>query len=269
MTYFGRKGGSHSSSGGRGLSGTMLGPRGRGPVTPLSGFMDALDIFGGGGLSLFNAGPFDLIKKYASVDQVACINKANQSSQVARIDAATERLAKNWRPASSKFSVADVQGMASFIATENVKAKIPLVSAPYSTSDARTVVLQAQDDLAKNDERVQAWIAAVNQAKAAKATAIDVPGFKDDVLHSLVRISQAYATRAVLDCNLTWLDAAAAAVEAGVDRAMRIASLVVQLGEKIIKAAGAPFDIISWLGKYGPVSAVGLGALYIFRKTRK
>lgn len=235
--------------------------RSRAPMGGL--FDDVLDVLTPSAFTAYKA-----VKASASVDQVDCLNKANGSAAVERIDTAVHNLATNWKP-SGKFGVQDFVNMAGWVAGQNIPAQVALVGAPRSASDSQTMISQAMDALAHNNDIVKRWNASIAQARAVGATVIDAPSFKSEVLSTLNNISQAYVTRAVMDCNVTWLDRAGAAVEDGVARAMRIADALVDLAEKVVKAAAAPFDIVMWLGKYGPLAAVGLGGLYIYTRYSK
>lgn len=201
----------------------------------------------------------------ASVDQKKCLDQANASPQVAKIDAATAELAKTWNIAG-RITVADMTNMAAWVGAQNISAQVALVGAPRASSDGQTVIAMAMNALARNNERVKTWNAAIASATAQGVRVIEAPTFKKDVLNALVNISQAYVTTAVMYCNITWLDRAGAAVDEGVARARQIADVALALAEKVIKVAGATFDLAAWLGTYGPWAAVGLGALYLWSK---
>lgn len=197
-------------------------------------------------------------------EEMACLNKANASGRVAEIDAKTDDLSKNWRP-TGFYTPAEMTSLVSAIVAYSTEAAVPLATAPRSTSDAEQQIRQAQAYLARNIERSKMYQGAVATAKRDGSAAIDAPGFRDWVINSLVNISQAFVTVAVLQCRTSWLDRAAAIAKAISDLAKRVAGVVLKAGETLVKVADRSLDIV----QYVPYIAAGVGLWFVFSKLKK
>lgn len=194
--------------------------------------------------------------------EVQCLNEANASPQVQRVDALTRDLAKNWNP-TGFYHPDDVANLVSKILGENAKARVVLASAAYSTSDAGTVINQGFAYLKRNDERARLYSNAVAAARANSIPIINAPGLKTWVLQSLVNISQAYVTTYALDCRTTWLDTVGEVAEGIVGVAKRIGGVAAAAGDTILQAAEDVWSLypaMKWLALAGVLTVGGIFA---------
>ena len=199
----------------------------------------------------------------ASLEQtveVQCLNLANQSPQVAQIDAMTLDLAKNWKP-TGFYAPSELATVTQQINGLITQARAAVGSAPQSTSDAQQVILQAVANLDKASANLALYTAAIATARANGTTAINAPGLKTWVTNSMVDISQAFTTAAVLDCRTTWLETALAIFTTAYNILKRIAGLVVKAIDTVLKVADdvlGLYDVLKW-------GAIGVGAIYAIR----
>jgi hypothetical protein len=211
----------------------------------------------GGGLD-------DLKADIERMKEVQCVNEANQSAAIRAIDAKWEDLSRNWKP-TGFYRPSEVQTLITTISASNAQARLALASAPHSTSDAQQVINQAHAYLNRNDERALVYKNAVAAAAKSGTTAIDAPGLKDWVIKSMINISQAFVTVAVLECRSTWLDAAANVINAIWSTAKRIVGIAIKVGDTVLKAADDVLDLYP-IVKWG---ALGVGALWVLNEIRK
>lgn len=199
----------------------------------------------------------------ASLEQhveVQCLNLANQSQQVQQIDAMTMDLAKNWKP-TGFYSPSELATVTQQINGLITQARAAVSVAPQSTSDAQQVILQAIANLDKATGNLALYTAAIATARANGTTAINAPGLKTWVTNSLVDISQAFTTAAVLECRTTWLDTALAIFTTAYNILKRIAGLAIKFADTVLKVADdvlGLYDVLKW-------GAIGVGALYAIK----
>ncbi len=212
--------------------------------------------------------PDEMWASLERIQEVRCVNQANQSPQVAAIDAKTHDLAVNWNP-TGFYTPDDLERIVNQIIVGGAQARLVLAGAARSTSDAAQVVAQAYAYLNRNDERAKLYQDAIKAARAKGAAAVNAPGLKIWVLQSLVNISQAYVTVAVLDCRTTWLDTVGAIAEGITSTAKRIGGVAVQATDTIINAAEGAFGATKVLA-WGLVAAVTLfGAVFAWRHAQR
>lgn len=216
-------------------------------------------------------GAFPVDSEYS--DQMACLNKANNSSQVKAIDAIVDNLSKNWHP-TGYYRPAEVQSLLDMFATEAAAAGAALAAAPDSTSDAASMKREAFEDVGrKYQDQSQAYKRAIAQAASKGSNVIDAPGLKDWVIRSMRSLSDAYVTATVLACRQTW-------IEKWLDRAYRgmanigalaagIIGVAANLAINVVKAAEATIGIAATIIKYAPYAAVGLGAYLLYNLVKK
>ena len=203
---------------------------------------------------------------YGEIDRIRstkCLADANASVPVKTIDEKTMDLAKNWHP-TGFYSQAEVSSIITSILASNSQARAALVTAPRTTSDADQQINQAHAYLNRNEERALVYKNAITMAQKSGATAIDAPGLKDWVIKSMVNISQAYTTVAVLSCYDSWLYTAASVVTGIWNTAKRVVGLVIKAGDTLLKVADSAFDLVPFI-KWG---AIGLGVLFVAGKVR-
>lgn len=209
----------------------------------------------------------DLVDWAASLETKAelnCLNQANASPSVAAIDAKTEDLARNWKP-TGFYKPSEVQSILTSLLVANTQARAVLGTAPLSTGDAQTMIKQAHAYLDRNQERAKIYQTALANAASSGTTVIDAPGLKDWVLKSMVNISQAYVTAAVLSCRSTWLDTAANVITGIWNTAKRVVGIIIKAGDTLLKVADDAFDLYPYI-KWG---AIGLGAYLIYDRIIK
>lgn len=208
-----------------------------------------------------------------SAQQVACINRANASSQVKAIDGEIGKLARSWNP-TGYYRPSDVQRLLTMFANEAAKAGDALAKAPRSTSDAERMIREAFRDLQERYQvRAKYYETAVMQAASSGINVIDGPNLKDWVLDSMRAISDAYVTATVMRCRQSWieslLDTAYRAIASIGAVAYAIGGVVYVVGQAVVKAADVVGSIAAVVIKYAPVAIVGLGAYVVYQKTRK
>lgn len=208
-------------------------------------------------------------------EQIACLNKANASSQVSGIDAIINNLAKNWNP-TNYFRPSDIQQVLDMLANEAAQAGAAVAAAPLSTSDAQSAKSQAFEDmLRKYKDRSQAYVKALADARAAGLTAINAPAFKSFVISAMQSISDAYVTATVLQCRQSWaekwLDKAYRAMASIGAVVAKIGGVVLKVGEAAVNAIDTAGSIAAAIIKFAPWAALGLGAYmaYGFIKKRQ
>lgn len=210
---------------------------------------------------------------FPNSDEVACLNRANSSTQVASIDGLISDLNKNWRP-TGYYRPAEIEGMLSTLATEAAAVGSAIAAAPLSTSDAQSIKDQAFEDILRRyKDRSQGFERALTTAKQSGATAINAPGFKDFVIASMRAISDGYVTATVLQCRQSWLEGALdrsyKAMAAIGAVAYRIVGVVVQAGENVVDATETLARALAFLAKFAPYAAVGLAGLWGYTTVRK
>lgn len=204
---------------------------------------------------------------FQMTEESDCVNKANASPQVASIDAHIQALLTDWHP-TGFFTPAEVQRTYDILYSSVLGAGAALGAAPNSTSDAESQKKQAQADVGRKFyDRGASYLAAIAQANASGADAIDAPGLKDWVIASMRAISDAYVTAATLQCRETWLESilnsAQQAIMAVFTVVSNIAGVAVDAAKTVVKAVEGAIGFAGWLAKYGLYVAGGLGVLIL------
>lgn len=200
-------------------------------------------------------------------DEVACLKAANESPAVKAIDAKITDLARNWRP-SGFYSIPDLRGILDEIDRQNVLADIAVAATLQATGDAPNMIRQARYYLDLNKKRVAGYRALIEATQRRGGTIVDAPGLKDAVLKSMVNISQAYTTKAAIECRANWLDKAAAAVDKIGDVAGKVVGFVADVAiaagkatADAAKGAVKALTVLKWVAIIGvPV----LGGLWVY-----
>jgi hypothetical protein len=197
--------------------------------------------------------------------EMSCLTDANMSSAVSALDAQTLNLAKTWNP-TGFYSAADVNKLYTTVSTLIAQARIPLATAPFTTSDSDMVVKQAGHDLDRALTKGQAYLDAMQQAQARGLATIDAPGMKMWVLNSLNAVSSAYVTVAALQCRKTWLDTAAGWIASAIAAIKSVIGVILKAGELALKVAGDTLDFVAMVSKYLPWAALGVAAYWVYTK---
>jgi hypothetical protein len=199
--------------------------------------------------------------------ELECLNKANMSPAVAALDAQVSNLAKTWNP-TGFYTAADVNKLYATINTAVSQARIPLATAPFTTSDADMVIKQAGHDLDRALAKGQVFVNAMAAAQKAGISTIDAPGMKMWVLYSLNAVSSAYVTVAALQCRSTWLDTAAGWIASAVAAVRAVVGVVIKAGQTALKVVESTIDVTGAVSKYLPWVALAIGSYFVYTKVR-
>lgn len=195
-------------------------------------------------------------------DQTACLAQADQVT--AALDAKWYGIAQNWNP-TGRFSPSDMNAaVAATIKTLN-DAQVAVMFAPQSAEDAGMVISQSLGEINEKLKAAAQYTQAIGQAQATGATVIDSPGFKTWVTSSLVVASGGFATRAILDCNISWLQKASDYMDQVWAVVSKIVDVAIKAGETVLDVADDTLDAYKYL-KWG---ALALGAYWILTKVKK
>ncbi len=209
----------------------------------------------------------DLVADLERKTEVECVNKANMSSAVVAIDNQVSNLARTWNP-TGFYTAADVNKLYATINTAVAQARIPLATAPHTTSDADTVIRQAGSDLDRALAKGQVFVNAMAAAQKAGISTIDAPGMKMWVLQSLNAVSSAYVTVAALQCRQTWLDTAAGWIASAVAAVRAVVGVVIKAGQTALKVVESTIDVTGVVAKYLPWLALAVGSYFVYTKVR-
>lgn len=209
----------------------------------------------------------DVKETLERIEEVDCLNQANMSSAVVAIDSQVSNLAKTWNP-TGFYSPADVNKLFSVISTAIAQARIPLATAPFTTSDAGMVIKQAGHDLDRALDKGQVFVDKMAEAQRAGISVIDAPGMKMWVLQSLNAVSSAYVTVAALQCRKTWLDTAAGWVASAVAAVKAVVGVVIKAGETALKVVDSTIGVTAAVAKYLPWAALALASYFVYTKAR-
>lgn len=216
----------------------------------------------GGSAEWFGGGSSD------SEEQVRCINKANNSSQVRAIEGEISRLRQSWNP-TGYFRPADILGVVAKIKDAAATAGAALAKAPLSTGDAEAMKREAfRDAEAKIAGEGMFYEDGARSAAQAGKGAVYAPAFKRWVLGSMQQIANVYVTATVLHCRQTW-------VERYLDEGYKaisklggyVAGILGVAGDVIKNAAGLipkGFGLLAFILEYAPYAAAGLGAWFVY-----
>jgi hypothetical protein len=219
-----------------------------------------------------------------SSDAVACLNKANATTQVKSIDTMIGNLSAGWKP-TGYYTPADIQMVHDLLASEAEAAGVALANAPRSTRDAETMISIAFEDLlSKFKDPARHMQQAVLEARRTGAQIIDAPNLKRWVISSMRAISDAYVTATVMHCRQSWIVTlldkgyrAIASIGGVVWKVSGVAAeIVVAAGEAVVKVAGGAADalriagsIAKWTLRIAPFALAGLGGFYAYKKLKK
>ncbi len=198
----------------------------RGQPAAMGGWLDAVVDFATGGKA-------EMIRDYLSTDNsIECINEANQNASIKQIDDYVYNLSKTWTPTGYYSpneiitTVGVIQGYMLATMTD-----VQLSPNPHSVSDRDTTIRQAVSNLQGYIAKGQAFTDAARQT----TDLVNAPGFKRWVMYSLQAMSQAMTVRAVLECNVDFLDKLMGFFGAIWDVLKAIGHLVVQAGQAVFK----------------------------------
>jgi hypothetical protein len=208
---------------------------------------------------------------------IACLNKANASSEVTTIDNTVYGLAKNWHP-TGYFRPAEVQQVLTMLRDAAADAGSALASVGTGMLDieqVRSLKRQAVEDVARAViDRSKAYHKSIADAQAAGVNVINAPAFKDFVIKALRSISDAYVTASVIECiagGLLRVLNRGYKVMVGIGAVVaRMGGVVIRVGEAVIDAVDTAGSIAAKIIKYAPYAAAGIGAylLYNFVKSK-
>lgn len=210
--------------------------------------------------------PSDLIASLERIEEVRCLNEANNSPQVAALDNLALDLAKNWKP-TGFYSPSELEAMIGQLTSAGATARFALTTASLSTSDAAMVIAQAKANLDRDDKRSEIYRKAIRDARSTNTVVINAPGFKGWVTDSLVNISQAYVTIYALDCRTTWLDTAAQVAAGIVSAAKAVGGVVAQAGQAVVTVAETLFSpLLRWILVGGVLL---FGGMFVYKHGRR
>jgi len=232
--------------------------KGKPSLHGLGGLAD--DIFG----TVFGLGPAQAIANVFTQkgEDPSCIAQADAAT--AKLDATWQNIAQNWNP-TGNFSPTDMDNAISMVVKTLSDAQVALQFAPPSTADSGDVISQALGDINTKLQQMAPYAQAVTNAKASGASVINSPNFKTWITTSLVVASAAFATRAVLDCNVSWMDKAQQWFDQVSAVVMKIVDVVITAGETAIDVVGDAFDLMKYI-KWG---ALAVGAYWLYTKFKK
>lgn len=199
--------------------------------------------------------------------QVACTLQAD--TQTANLDALMQQIATTWNPVGN-YAPGDMNKASAAVYGMLEQAKVAVINSPNTTGDAPDMISQALDDITKYENRGIQYQQAIAQAMAAGTQVIAAPQFKDWVTASLVAASGAFATRAVLDCNVTYLDTAYSYMQQVWGVVQTIADVVVNAASTVLNVVDNTAKIADFLSSnLIPIAVVGGLALIYFKFYKK
>lgn len=193
--------------------------------------------------------------------EAGCLNEANASSAVAALDASVTDIVTNWKP-TGYYSPDQIVQITQLIMPLAIGAVALVSSAPSSTSDSATVKKIAIDDLNRKMADAQKFSAGAAEAVGKGIRVVEAPGLYRWVINTLMAVSQAYVTAAVLNCNTGPLDSLNNALQA-VGRFLKgLAKIALAIGETILKIPDALSSMWTVV-KYGAIAGA---AYYVYRE---
>jgi hypothetical protein len=220
-------------------------------------------IFGGGGTTPM-AAAFEAIAS-ATKNPLDCITEAN--TRTASMDARWYNLAQNWHP-TGYYTPDDTNKILQTGIVALTQAKVIVLLAPRTTSDADTVINQAIDDIDKQWQDAQRFVNAIGAAKA-QGIAVAAPDLKDWLTKSLLVASNGYMVRAVLECNATWLDQADYYVTQAYNVAVTIEGIAVDAVTSVVNVAAGAFDAAKFVTSYAKYGFLAVGAYLVWSHLKK
>jgi hypothetical protein len=206
----------------------------------------------------------------AYADQMACLNKANNSLQVVAMDKVISDLNTGWRP-TGYYAPDDLQAVIAVLedSAEKVGKAIAAAPIPWFSPDAESMKREAFNDiLAKWRDRGAYFKQELAKARAAGAKVINAPGAKDWVISSMRAMSDGYTTAAMLSCQTSSFQSI---VEGGYRVMAKIGEVVWGVGSTVVNVAEGVWDaskdafrVVGFLLKFLPYAAIGLGGYLAF-----
>ena len=208
--------------------------------------------------------------------EFASLRAANASPKIAALDAKTSLLARTWKP-TGFYTIADIRGIINEIEKQTIAASASVALTRNVTGDRDARVREAQryligDDAYTNSnkKRVAAYRALIADVERRGIKIVDAPGLKDAVIKMMNNISQAYTTRAAIDCRANVLDDGAEALGKIYDVAGSVvgyvADLAVAAGEAAAGAAKSVFKIMTVLKWAAIIGVPVLGGLWAYSR---
>lgn len=195
-------------------------------------------------------------------DSSECLPAADAAT--ATIDAKWQEISKTWNP-NGNFSPADMNKVVTEVFRALNVARIDVTFSPHSTSDAGDVISQALDDIGKKLDQGATYVQAVKQAQDQGVNVISSPGFKDWVVTSYIAVSTAYATRAVLECDVSWLQKVSDFLDAIGQVVSRVVDIAIKAGDTALDIVDDTLDAYKYI-KWG---AVAVGVWWILNEMKK
>lgn len=244
--------------------------RRRGKPPALSGIVDVItNPFGTIGGLLGISSPSDAVSnaiKKQGLDQAsACVVQANQYT--GQLDDKWMALAQNWKP-TGVYNPADVSTIVGIVSNSLIQAKMKVMLAPWTTSDATDQIAQAIDDI---DKKINDGARFSNAAATAAASnsVINAPDLKDWVTSSLMAASNALATAFVLSCDVTWLESMLSTIQTVIDTVVQIAGVVlsvaVDAGKAVVNVAKGAFDAGAFITQYSMPIILGVAGYFAYK----
>ena len=227
---------------------------------PMQGLGGVLDFLGAAVSPLTAIS--DVFSSRTVADQTACVAQADQITTA--LDAKWYGIAQNWNP-TGRFSPSDMNAAVAATIKTLSDAQVAVMFAPQSASDAGMMISQSLGELNDKLKAAAQYTAAVGQAQSTGATVIDSPGFKNWITSSLVVASGAFATRAILDCNVSWLQKASDYMDQVWAVVSKIVDVAIKAGETAINVVDDTLSAYTYI-KWG---AVALAAYWLLTKVKK
>lgn len=208
-------------------------------------------------------------------DETVCLNKANESPEVKRMDAVIHDLAANWKP-TGYYRAEDMAKILVMLRDEATRATRAIESVAdgfLDIEDTRAIKSRANKDIARLVvDRGQYYWQAIEASKSTGAV-IDAPFFKDYVLKAMRAIEDAYIVAATVDCLpgrlLKWLNLGYKGLVAIGAAVVKVLGVALGLAKNAIKTVDKAAGWIVWLTSYAPYIAVGVGGLALYRMIKK
>jgi len=204
-------------------------------------------------------------------EEMACLARANATTQVKEIEAMISKLNTSWRP-TGYYEPQDVERLIAALRSEAEVASQAVMDAPGSTSDATSSKREAINEMVTRFKDPSYAYAKMAQTARAKGTVVNAPTLKQWVTGSMHSIANAYVTATVLHCRQTWvmkwLERAHSGLMALGNLAASIGGVVVSVAEGAYAAGKGLFNMAAFLAKALPLAAIGLAGYVGYRWLR-
>lgn len=202
-----------------------------------------------------------LVNQLAPAVEAGCLNQANASAAVQKIDAQVNDIAKNWTP-SGFYSPQQIIAIVNVILPAVITCKAELEAAPLSTSDATTVKGIAVKDLQRKMDEAAKFTTGAGEAIGKNISVVEAPGLRAWVINTLIRVSTGYVTVATLRCHTTYLDTVYSVLQSIGSFLKKLGNIAIGIGETILKIPDTVSTLWSVL-KYGAIAGAGY---YVYRE---